>query len=65
MKAPANWANPAIQHISFEMLTGSGAFSDVREQLVNTPPAATVQVSEIPLTTWEKLTPQGKWGKVI
>ncbi|XP_077915011.1 endogenous retrovirus group K member 8 Gag polyprotein [Halichoerus grypus] len=63
MKARANWANPAMHHISFEMLTGSGPFSDVQEQLVNTPPAATAQESEIALAAWGKLTPSGEMGQ--
>nr|XP_012415680.1 PREDICTED: endogenous retrovirus group K member 9 Pol protein-like [Odobenus rosmarus divergens] len=63
MKAWANRANPAMHHISFEMLTGSGPFSDVQEQLVNTPPTAMVQVSEISLVAWGKLTPSGEVGQ--
>ena len=52
-----------MQHISFEMLTGSGAFSDIREQLLKTLLAATAQISEIALAAWEKLTPSGEVGQ--
>ncbi|VFV37175.1 Hypothetical predicted protein [Lynx pardinus] len=45
------------------MLTGSGVFSDIREQLLKTLLAATAQISEIALAVWEKLTPSGEVGQ--